>query len=131
MRIAVLLVALVTVVVGVLGLVSPDTVTAARRLYFATPVRLFTAAAVRMAMGLVVILFAPRSRAPKTLRTLGAVMCMQALSATLLGPARAREILEWETAHTALLRVGALTAMAAGGFLVFATTTAAHDQEPR
>ena len=129
MRIAVLLVAVFTVVVGVLGVVSPDSVTAARRLYFATPVRHFTAAAVRMAMGLVVILFAPRSRAPKTLRALGAVMCMQALSATLLGPERAREILEWETAHTALLRVGALAAMAAGGFLVFATTTSAHDRK--
>jgi hypothetical protein len=128
MRTAVLLVALFTVVVGVLGIVSPDSVTTVRRQYFATPVRLYTAAAVRMAMGLAVILFARRSRAPRTLRALGAVMCMQALSATLLGPERAREVLEWETTHTALLRGGALVAVAAGGFLVFATTTAAHDR---
>ena len=40
MRIAVLLVALFTIVVGVLGIVSPDSVTTARRLYFATPVGL-------------------------------------------------------------------------------------------
>jgi hypothetical protein len=71
-------------------------------------------------MGLVVILFAPHSRTPKTLRALGAVMCVQALSATLLGPDRARAILEWETTHTALLRAGAVVAVAAGGFLVFA-----------
>jgi hypothetical protein len=128
MRIAVLLVALFTVVVGVVGIVSPDRVTTVRRQYFATPVRLYAAAAVRMAMGLAVILFAPHSRAPKTLRALGAVMSMQALSATLLGPEHAREILEWETMHTALLRGGALVALAAGGFLVFATTTAAHDR---
>lgn len=120
MRIAVLLVALFTVVVGVLGIVSPDSVTTARRLYFATPAGLYTAAAVRVAMGLVVILFAQHSRTPKTLRALGAVMCMQALSATLLGPDRARAILEWETTHTALLRAGAVVAVAAGGFLVFA-----------
>jgi hypothetical protein len=120
MRIAVLLVALFTIVVGVLGIVSPDSVTTARRLYFATPVGLYTAAAVRVAMGLVVILFAPHSRTPKTLRALGAVMCVQALSATLLGPDRARAILEWETTHTALLRAGAVVAVAAGGFLVFA-----------
>jgi hypothetical protein len=44
----------------------------ARRLYFATPVGLYTAAAVRVAMGLVAILFAPQSRTPKTLRALGA-----------------------------------------------------------
>jgi len=120
MRIAVLLVAVFTVVVGVLGIVSPHSVTAARRLYFATPAGLYTAAAVRVAMGLVVILFAQHSRTPKTLRALGAVMCMQALSATLLGPDRARAILEWETTHTALLRAGAVVAVAAGGFLVFA-----------
>jgi hypothetical protein len=36
--------------------------------------------------GLVVILCAPHSRTPKTLRAMGIVMCMQALSATLLGP---------------------------------------------
>jgi len=123
MRIAVLLVAVFTVVVGVLGIVSPHSVTAARRLYFATPAGLYTAAAVRVAMGLVVILFAQHSRTPKTLRALGAVMCMQALSATLLGPDRARAILEWETTHTALLRAGAVVAVAAGGFLVFAVAT--------
>jgi hypothetical protein len=128
MRIAVLLVALFTIVVGVLGIVSPDSVTTVRRQYFATPVRLYAAAAVRMAMGLAVILFAPRSRAPKTLRALGAVMSMQAVSATLLGPVHAREILEWESAHTALLTCGAFVALASGGFLVFATTTAAHDR---
>ena len=37
MRIAALLVALFTVVVGVVGLISPASVTAVRRQYFATP----------------------------------------------------------------------------------------------
>jgi hypothetical protein len=123
MRIAVLLVALFTIVVGVLGIVSPDRVTTVRRQYFATPVRLYAAAAVRVAMGLVVILCAPASRAPKTLRALGAVMCMQGFAATLFGPDRARAILEWETGHPALLRAGAVVAVATGGFFVFAVTT--------
>ena len=122
-EIAALLVALVTIVVGIVGLVSPDSVTTVRRLYFATPVGLYAAGAVRVAMGLVVILCAPASRAPKTLRALGAVMCMQALAATLLGPDRARAVLEWETMQgTALLRVGAAVALAAGGFLAFAVS---------
>ena len=123
MRSAALLVAVVTIVVGVAGLVSPDSLTAARRLYFATPGRLYAAGAVRAAMGLVVILCALGSRAPKTLGALGAVMCMQGLAATLMGPDHARAILEWETAQgTALLRVGAAVALAAGGFLTFAVT---------
>jgi hypothetical protein len=123
MRIAALLVALFTIVVGIGGLISPESGTEVRRLYFATPVRLYVAAAVRVAMGLVVILSARASRAPKTLRALGALMCMQGLSATLLGPEHARTVLEWETRQgPALLRVGAAVALAAGGFMAFAVT---------
>ena len=123
MRIPALLVALFTMVVGIGGLVSPERGTEVRRLYFATPTRLYTAAAVRVAMGLVVILSASASRAPKTLLALGSVMCMQGLAATVMGPDHARAIMEWETARgTALLRVGAAVALAAGVFLTFALT---------
>jgi hypothetical protein len=122
-RSAALLVALFTIVVGIVGLVSPHSVTTVRRLYFATPIRLYAAAALRVAMGLVLILVAPTSRAPKTLRALGAVVCMQGIAATLFGPDRARAILEWETMQgTALLRVGAAVALATGGFIAFAVT---------
>ena len=74
-------------------------------------------------MGLVVFLGATASRAPKILRALGAVMCMQGLAAALFGPDRARAILEWETMHTALLRAGAMVAVATGCFVVFAVAT--------
>jgi hypothetical protein len=121
MRMAALLVALFTIVVGIGGLISPESGTEIRRLYFATPMRLYGAAAVRVAMGLVVILSATDSRAPKTLRALGALMCMQGLSATLLGPEHARTVLEFEARQgPALLRVGAAVALAAGGFMAFA-----------
>jgi hypothetical protein len=123
MRTAALLVALFTIVVGIGGLIAPESGTEIRRLYFATPVRLYTAGAVRVAMGLVVILAAATSRAPKSLRVLGALMCMQGLAATLMGPDHARAVLEWETMQgTALLRVGAAVALAAGIFLTFAVT---------
>ena len=123
LRIAALVVAVGTIVTGIVGIASPDLLTAVRRQYFATPVELYAAGALRMAMGIVVILVAPTSRAPKTLRALGALMCLQALSATFAGPERARAILEWEVMQgTALLRVGAAGALAAGGFLAFAVT---------
>ncbi len=122
-RAAALLVALSVIVVGAAGLVSPDSLTAVRRLYFATPVRLYAAGAVRVAMGLVVILCAPASRAPKTLRVLGALMCMQGFAAMAFGPERARVVLEWEAMQgAAVLRVGAAIALAAGGFIAFAVT---------
>ena len=123
MRSAALLVALFGIVVGIAGLVSPDGMTTVRRLYFATPAGLYSAGAVRVAMGLVVILCAPASRAPKTLRALGAVVCMQGLAATLFGPDRARAILEWEAAQgTALLRAGAAVAITGWSFVAFAVT---------
>jgi hypothetical protein len=122
-RPAALLVAIFTIIVGIVGLIFPDSVTTVRRLYFATPVALYAAGAVRVGMGLVLILCASASRAPKTLRALGAVMCMQALAATLLGPDRARAVLEWESIQgTALLRVGAAVALATGCFLAFAVS---------
>ena len=120
MRIAALLVALFIVVVGMVGIVSPDSLTTVRRQYFATPVGLYTAGAVRIAMGLVLILVARVSRAPKVLRTLGALMCAQGLAATLLGLDRAQAILEWEVMHPALLRAGAIVALASGGFVALA-----------
>ena len=120
MRSAALLVALVTIVIGVVGLVSPDAVMMVRRQYFATAVSLYAAGAVRIAMGLVLILFAPASRAPKILRALGAVMCLQGLAATLFGPDRARAILEWEAMlGPAILRLGAVVALATGSFVAF------------
>jgi len=121
-RVAALLVALFTVGLAVVGLISPDSVTAVRRYNFATPTGTYTAAAVRLAMGLVVILGAARSRAPKTLRVLGAMMCMQGLSAALLGPEHARTVLEWETVRPALLRAGGIVALVCGAFMAFALT---------
>ena len=123
MRIAALLVAVLTIVVGIVGIVSTDSAMTFRRLYFATPSRFYAAGAVRVAMGLVLILAASSSRWPRTLRALGAVMCLQAIAATLFGLERARAIMEWEAMQgTALLRVGAAVALVAGGFMAFAVT---------
>ena len=123
MRVAALLVAIFTVGVGVLGLALPDSLTALRRQYFATSAGTYTASAVRLAMGLAVMLGATASRAPKTLRAFGALMCLQGLSAAILGPEHARTVLEWETMRPALLRAGAIVALASGVFMVFAVTT--------
>lgn len=125
---AALLVALVTIALGVVGIVHPDSVTTARRFYFETPGRQHAAGAVRLAMGLVLILAAAGARWPKIVFALGALMCLQALSATLMGPERARAILEWETMHPALLQAGAVVALVSGAFIAFAVTTRSSDE---
>src|SRR5262249_43217195 len=123
MRIAAFIVVGFTLVVGVVGLVSPDYGTTVRRAYFAAPATLYAAGALRMLMGLVVMLAASASRAPRTLRVLGALMCMQGLTATVLGPEHARAVLEFETRQGhAILRLGAAIALVAGLFMGFALT---------
>ena len=121
MRIAALLLALFTIAVSMAGIVSPDRMMTLRRLYY-TPGGLYAAGAVRVAMGLVLILAASSSRWPRTLCAFGAMMCLQALAANLFGLERARAILEWEAMHTGLLRAGAVVALVASGFIAFAVT---------
>jgi hypothetical protein len=128
MRIAALLVALFIIVVSMAGIVSPDRVMTLRRLYY-TPGGLYAAGAVRVAMGLVLILAASSSRWPRTLRALGAVMCLQGLAANLLGLERARVILEWEAMHTALLRAGAMVALVTSDFVAFAVTKRPSEEQ--
>jgi len=123
MRIAAFLVVGFTLVVGIVGLISPDYGTTVRRAYFGAPLTLYTAAALRMAMGLVVILAAAASRAPRTLRVMGALMFLQGLTAIALGPEHARTVLEFETRQGhAILRLGAAVALASGVFMAYALT---------
>ena len=121
LRIVALLIALVTIAVGMLGIISPDRVITLRRLYYATHGRFYAAGAIRLAMGLVLILAASSSRWPRTLRALGALMCLQAFAANVFGFEHTRAIMEWEAMQaTALLRAGAVVALAGGGCEAFA-----------
>src|SRR5713101_6464979 len=130
MRIAGLLLALFIIVVSMVGIVATDSAMTLRRLYFATPSRFYAAGAVRVAMGLVLILAASSSRWPRTLRALGTVMCLQAIAANLFGLERARAIMEWEAMQgTALLRAGAVVALATGGFVAFAVTRRPSEEQ--
>ena len=122
MRIVVLLIALVIIVMGVVGVVAPDTVMAMRREYGATGI--YIVGAIRVALGFLLILVAPASRMPKTMRVLGVLVCAQGLIQVVglpfLGLDRARAVLEWEAMPPALLRVGALVALAIGVFVAYA-----------
>jgi hypothetical protein len=75
MRVAALVVALFAIIIGVVGIVAPDSLTMARQHLLARPgVVLYVAGPIRVAMGLVLIVFAPRSRTPRILRVLGVIM---------------------------------------------------------
>jgi len=125
-RIAILLIAVLVIVLGLFGFVSPDTVMALRREYVVNEYGMYVVAALRLTLGVLLIRFAPASRAPRILHVLGCLVCLQAVvqavGVTLIDLERARAMLEWEARHPGLLRIGALIALAFGWFLVFAAT---------
>src|SRR5258708_38727372 len=115
MRARALVVAAFIMLVGVAGLLAPDSLLTLAR-YAVTPVGLYAVAAVRVGIGLVLILAAPISRAPRTLRVFGAVALVAGLTTPLLGADRARAILDWQlTQGTGLIRGGAGGAVGVGG----------------
>lgn len=122
MRIAVFSIALVIIAMGVVGFVAPEMGMALRREYVATLP--YTVGAIRVATGILLIVVAPASRMPRAIRVLGMLVFAQGLIQTIgmpfVGRDRARAILEWEAMHPALLRVGALVALATGGFIAYA-----------
>ena len=120
MRVAAWIVALFAITIGVVGIVSPDGLTTARRHLLDTPGVLYIAGSIRVAMGLVLFLFAPRSRTPKILRVLGVIMALQGIVPQFIGIDRAHVILEQEVMlGVAALRVGAVVALATGCFIAF------------
>jgi hypothetical protein len=121
MRTTALAVALFAIAVGLVGLVSPESLVTVGR-YVVTPVGLYAVTALRVGIGLLLMLVAPISRAPRTLRVFGAIVLLAGLTTPLLGVDRVRAILEWEAIHIALVRASAVGALAAGGFIAFAVT---------
>ena len=85
-----------------------------------TPAGLFAIAALRIGIGLVFVLAAPASRAPRTLRVLGVVVIMAGLATPWFGVARATAALNWfASAGPLLMRLNAGVGMAIGVFLVY------------
>jgi hypothetical protein len=88
-----------------------------------TPAGLYAIAALRIAIGLVFVLAAPASRAPRTLRVLGLIVIIAGLTTPWFGVTRARAVLNWASARPVLMRLDAGVGMAIGGFLVYVFRT--------
>src|SRR2546423_715020 len=91
-----------------------------------TPAGLIAIAALRIAIGLVFVVAAPASRAPRALRVLGIIVIIAGVMTPWFGVARSRAVLNWlATAGPLLMHLDAVVGMAMGGFLlwVFRTPT--------
>ena len=92
-----------------------------------TPAGLYAIAAFRIAMGLVFVLVAPASRAPRTIRVLGLIVIIAGLTTPWFGVARARAVVNWlASAGPLWMRLDAGVGMALGGFLVYVFRTPAR-----
>ena len=85
-----------------------------------TPAGLHGIAVLRIAIGLVFVLAAPASRAPRTLRVLGVIVIIGGLITPSFGVVRTRAVMGWWASGGPLfMRLAAGLAMAIGGFLVY------------
>jgi len=126
MRYLVWLIALFVGVAGVAGLLVPDRVMSAR-VIAATQSGLLAIAVLRSAIGIVLIMVAPRSRAPKTLQVFGALLLLAGMVTPLFGVARSKAVLDWEAAQGPMLVRGwAIVAVALSGALAFVMKPVRH-----
>lgn len=114
------LVGLIIAAIGILGMAAPMVfldVTA----FTLTQVGLYVAAALRVAIGLVLITAAASSRLPRTLRILGALIVVGGVFTAFLGVERARAMVDWWSAQGPIFMRGwAALAMIFGLFIVYA-----------
>jgi hypothetical protein len=83
---------------GLLGIVAPERLLSLRHA-IASQTGLFVVAVARIAIGIVLIMNAPASRAPKLLQYAGALVLLAGLATPLFGVERTRAVLDWEAAQ--------------------------------
>ena len=114
------LLAAFVVAAGVAAMVAPDMILSLRSLA-ATQGALLVFGALRVAIGVVLIMTAPASRAPRTLQAAGAVLLLAGLATPLFGVERTRAVLAWEAAQgPSLIRLGGAIVVVLGGLLTVA-----------
>jgi hypothetical protein len=113
----------VVILASAISLAAPDLRLSLERSMM-TPAGLYAITAVRIVVGLTLVLAAPASRAPRLVRALGVMVMIAGLSTPWFGVDRARAVLDWvATAGPLPMRLDAAVGMALGGFLVYVFRT--------
>jgi len=119
MSVVVIVVGLLITAIGLLGLVSPE-----RLIHFVksvqTPAGLYSAAGLRVLLGVALWFAAPASRAPDVLRILAVLVFVAGLITPSFGLERSRKLLEWWWSRGgAFIRVWGCIASAFGLLLIY------------
>jgi hypothetical protein len=108
---------------GVVGLVRPQSLLDLVESAWKSPAALHFAIGVRLALGIALIVAAPESRFPQTIRVLGIVALAAAAAGALLGRERLTAFVAWWTEQSpGFVRGWSIVALAFGGFLISAAT---------
>lgn len=120
MRLLGLLVALFIALVGLTGVLAPDSLMTIGR-HSVTPLGIYIVAALRICIGLVLAWVAPISRAPTILRVLGVIAVIAGVATLFLKAEHAQAILEWWSGQgPVFVRSVAGIALVLGGFIAYA-----------
>lgn len=121
---------LLIIVVGATGIVAPPVL-----LWIAqhpvTTVELYIIAVVRVAVGSLLLAVASTSRAPKTLRVLGAITVIAGIVTPFLGVVRVQAMTDWLVQQgPRFLRLVGVVALLIGGLLAYTCAPAPRPRDP-
>jgi hypothetical protein len=116
--------------VGAIGIFAPSSlVWIAQR--FTTPVDWYALAAVRVAVGGLLVSVAKASRAPTALRVVALIPLVAALAMPFVGVERARATIAWWSLQgSGIVRLSAMPLLTLGGFIAYACAPARRTAEP-
>lgn len=117
-----LFVGLLMVALGLVAIAAPDfLVTMGMRAI--TPVGLYVVAAIRIAIGLVLLGAASVSRMPRTLRVFGIVAIAAGVATAFFGVERAHAFMDWLSSAAPMApRLMGAVALAIGSFIIYAVS---------
>ena len=119
-----LLVGVLLIIQGLVGLVAPDAFVGVVRVFQAPPV-IYVAAALRLAIGVVLVCAASGSRIPTFLRVFGFIIAIGGLLTPFVGAQFAHVILAlWSARGVGLVRLFAIVSLALGVVTTYAASPA-------
>jgi hypothetical protein len=113
--------AILAMLMALIGLVRPDVITSFGRYSF-SPAGLYVVAVVRLAIGLIFFFGAHGSRAPRTVRIIGVMICVAGVALAVFTLERGDTLSEWWSIHgPGFIRGAAPFVFALGAFIAYAT----------
>jgi hypothetical protein len=123
MKIIALGIAALLILVGLTGVLWPEGLMGLMTYSF-TSTGIYVAAITRMVMGALLLVAAPATRTPKTVRVIAVLIFLAGVATALINPDRAQVLKDWWLSHGPdALRIAACFPLAVGFFILVATLT--------